>query len=283
MAVVRTTAHRPGALLLSVPLTLLIALLAATAPAQEAPAAPWELRVCESKDNLPYSSEDTPGFENRVAEIMANELGAELVYVWLPRAYNPRLEDALIVEGTCDLFMGIADGQEPFLSTLPYYQSMYMFVTQMEGGPAITSLDDEALTTLRVGVMKSSLPDYALAKRGIIENVRHFLPSQAPGAIAAAVAAGELDVGIAWGPVAAYFAPEQPVPLTLEPVMPQIDMPYLPMIVSVTIGVREDDIALRDLLNRALVARWDDIQAVLDAYHVPLIPLPRPSAVTDGT
>lgn len=282
MASVLTAWRRHGAHLLGAPLALLIVFFAATASAQDAPSAAWELKVCESKENLPYSSEATPGFENLIAEIMADELGADLTYVWLPRAYNPRLEDALIVEGTCDLFMGVADGQEPFLSTLPYYQSMYVFVTRSEGGPAVTSLDDAALTTLRVGVMKGSLPDYALAKRGIIDNVRHFLPSQEPGAIDAAVAAGELDVGIAWGPVAAYFAPAQPVPLRLEPVTPQIDMPYLPMLVTVTMGVREDDVALRDLLNRALATRWDDVQAVLDAFRVPLIPLPRPAAATGG-
>ena len=44
-----------------------------------------ELRVCADPDNLPYSKEDGSGFENRIAQLLARELGAELRYEWLPQ------------------------------------------------------------------------------------------------------------------------------------------------------------------------------------------------------
>jgi len=243
---------------------------------------PWELRVCETRDNLPYSSESEPGFETLIAEILADELGASPYFVWLPHSHATRLEEALLREGECDVFMGVADGQDPFLTSIAYYQSSFMFVQREGADVMITSLDDPELKTLRVGVVRATPPDFALAERGIVDNVRHFLPMDEGGAIDTAVASGNIDVGIAWGPTASYFSQALGGGLVLTPVSPEIDMPFLPMVLAVSIGVRSSDVALRDVLNLALAARWDDVQAVLEQYHVPLMPLPRPSASQGG-
>jgi quinoprotein dehydrogenase-associated probable ABC transporter substrate-binding protein len=271
--------------LISVHRSLLVLLLAGfalllvgRAPAQEAEAvqeAGWELHVCAVLDNLPYSNRELQGFENRIAALLADEIGASLHYVWLSRTHDPELEASLLREGICDVFMGVADGQEPFLSTIAYYRSGAVFAVRADAPFSVTSLDDPVLHELTVGVMRSSPADFALAGRGLIENVRHYFPRDGVEAIIDGLMTGELDLAIVWGPVAGYAARDRGN-LILTPVSPQIDLPFLPLVLPVSIGVRKTDEALRDQLNEAIAVRWDEIQAVLQEFNVPLLPLPRP-------
>jgi len=247
----------------------------------------WELRVCAEPDSLPYSSKQEEGFENRIAKIVAQDIGAKLLYVWLPQPHA-RARDLFIQEGRCDLIMGIPDGHTGFLTSLAYYRTSYIFIYR-EGEPyEINSFDDPDLANLRIGVQLSggsmSPTSYALAKRGLIENQLSFTPNfKEPDPLAGiikAVTNKKVDVAVAWGPVAGYFARKQPVALTLVPVSPQIEAPFVPMVASIAMGVRIGDEALRDELNMALARRWDDIQMVLKEFGVPLEPMPAPALVT---
>jgi mxaJ protein len=243
----------------------------------------WDLRVCASEDNLPYSNRQLQGFENRVAEIVANELRARLVYIWLPQPHHPEYALMQLREGVCDLFMGVLDGQRPFLTTLAYYRSTNVFVYRKDAPYEVQSLDDAVLRTLHIGVLRGSPPDSALANRGIIANVRHYLANDSLSAIIDAVIADEIDVGIAWGPIAGYFSKQQPVSLELSPVTPEVDFPFNPMVLSISMGVREQDEALCDQLNMAISRRWKEIQAVLTEYGVPLLPLSQPVVSVGGS
>jgi len=256
-------------------------LLNAWAAAQD-----WEMRVCADPNNLPYSNRQEEGFENRIAEILADELRAELSYVWYPQRQLQVRE--VFREGACDLVMGVADGHPLFLTTLPYYQSTYVFVYREDSPFEIDSLDDPDLRGLSIGVQVpggegSAIPPVqALANRGLAENFVGFSifgdynqPNPLEP-IVGAVAEGEVDVAVVWGPIAGYFAQKQAVPLKLVPVTPPIEPPFLPMVFSISIGLRLGDEDFRDVLDRALAARWDEIQAVLDEFGVPRLPLPNP-------
>lgn len=243
----------------------------------------WTLNVCSIEDNLPYSNEQLDGFENQIAALLTDQLNAGLHYVWLTRTHNPALTESLLREGLCDVFMGIADGQEPFLSTISYYQSTSVFVIRADAPFTVNSLDDPALPGLRIGVVRASPADFALAGRSMIENVRHFSPRDEVGAIVDAVINGDIDVGIVWGPIAGYVAQMRSTSLKITAVTPQIDLPFLPFVTPVSIGVRADDTALRDLLNDAIAEKWDEIQAVLKSFNVPLLPLPRPTVRLGGS
>lgn len=244
--------------------------------------ASWNLRVCANEDNLPYSNRQRQGFENRIAMILADELQAKLTYVWLPQPHHPEYALIQLREGSCDLFMSVLDGQHPFLTTVAYYRSTNVFVYRKDAPYDISSLNDPVLRTLRIGVLRASPPDHALANRGIIDKVHHYLANDPPSSITDAVATKEIDLGIAWGPITGYFSEQQSVPLKLTPVSPEVDMPFLPMVLSISMGVREQDEALRDLLNRAIALRWKEIQAILENYGVPLLPLSQPTASVSG-
>jgi mxaJ protein len=255
---------------------------------QPAWAQQWELKVCADANNLPYSNRSGEGFENRIAEIIADDLGAELSYVWFPQRWALA---QVFREGDCDLVMGVSDGHSSFLTTLPYYRSSYVFLYRENGSLEPTSLDDPELRGVTIGVHVPpgggiSPPAQALANRGLVDNVRGFPVvddySQANplGRLVAAVAKGQIDVAVAWGPIAGYFAHQHEVELALESVKPQIEPPFLPMVFAISIGLRKGDEDFRDRLHVTLARHWEEIQAVLRDYGVPLEPLPKPALET---
>ena len=255
----------------------LLVLLVAT-PALAGPA---ELRVCADPNNLPYSNERGEGFENRLADMLARELGARVRYTW----WAPRrgfIRNTLAARA-CDVVLGLPEGFERARLTRPYYASTYVFAWRRADGPAVRSLDDPALRRVRVGVhligthYDSTPPAHALARRGIVDNVRGYPihgDSAAPdpaARILGALAAGEIDVAVTWGPLAGYFAPRQAIPIDLAPVTPALDPPGLRFVFAMAAGVRKDDVALAERLDAALAARRTDIEALLDAYGVPRV------------
>lgn len=258
-------------------------LLGAALPAR---AQAWELRVCAEPNSLPYSDRQAQGFDNEIAKLLAHELGAELTFVWIPQP-RAAIRDALAHVGECDLLMGVPDGIEGLLTTIPYYRSTYVFVYRDDSPFDIGSFDDTVLRELRIAVQTPggeavSPPTYALLQRGLLENQVTFVPdpnlAEPLAPVIEAVAAGRVDVAVAWGPVAGYYAARQRVPLELKPVRPEILQPFLPMVYAVSIGLRQGEEALRDLLHAAMASRWEEIQEILTRYDVPLMPIPPPTS-----
>jgi mxaJ protein len=244
-----------------------------------------DLRVCADPSNLPFSNERGEGFENKLAELIAADLGARLTYVWQAQRRG-FIRETLKAE-RCDLIAGTMFGMEMLRTTAPYYRSTYVFVTRA-GDQRIASLDDPALRTLRVGVQligddgSNTPPAHALTRRGIIGNVRGYMvygdyaEANPPARIVEAVARGEIDVAIAWGPLAGYFAPRQKTALSLTPVTPQIDGARLPMVFDISMGVRREERDFRDELNGVLNRHRAAIDALLARYGVPRLDAPEP-------
>lgn len=250
----------------------------------------WELRVCADPDAMPISDRSQTGFENRIAEVLADELGAELTYDWYPFG-----EDSVNLRfraGHCDLVMGVPDGQDPFLNTLAYYLSPYVLVYRSDRDFTIDSIDDPILGQLSIGVQSVGSPGHeALLRRGLGDNLvinhrseRYLGIADPLATVIRSVMAEEVDVGVIWGPVAGYYAADSDNGLTVLE-FPPIDMAsdsFASLVVPMTIGVRAKDEALRDLLNSALAARWSEIQEILNEYAVPrqpsVAPFVRPDA-----
>jgi len=268
-------------------LTLSAIILLAFSPATlgQVQAPGWEMRVCADPNNMPYTNEAEEGFENRIAEIIADELGAELSYMWYPR--RRKFIQQALRSGQCDMIMGIADGNKQVLTTLPYYRSSFVFVYPENANFDISSFDDPELQDLKIGVQIAAEggmapPNTALANRGMIENmvgfpiISDYDVDNPLSPIVTAVAKGDVDLAIVWGPIAGYFAQQQERALRIVPVAPKFEPPSLPMVFSIAIGLRHGDRDFEYLLDRTMVKRWDDIQAVLKEYGVPLEPLSKP-------
>ncbi len=245
-----------------------------------APASARELRVCADPNNLPFSDAQERGFENRIAKIVAREMGAEVSYVW--RAQRRAFVRETLSAGVCDLILGLPAGFERARTTPPYYRSAYAFVTR-PGEPAVSSFDDPGLRERTVGVQLigddgwNTPPAHALSERGIIANVRGYTVQgdygrEAPAArIVEAVASHEIDVAVVWGPLAGWAAARETPPLVVTPFEGAKDRTGLPMAFAIAMGVRHGDEALADEVTRALFHRRDDILAALAQWHVPLV------------
>ena len=261
---------------------LLLALLAAGGACAESQAKPArELRVCADPNNLPFSNERGEGFENRLAELVARDMGARVKYTWW--AQRRGFIRNTLRAGECDLVMGVPSSFELALPTKPYYRSTYVFVYRKDAGFAVRSFDDPVLKRVKVGVhlvgddYANTPPAHALGTRGIIQNVRGYTlygdysRPNPPADILAALARREIDVAVVWGPLAGYFAPRQPVPMEIVPVSPQIDLPFLPFVFDISMGVRREDTALRDSVEAILGRRHGEVEAILNEYGVPRV------------
>ncbi|HEX8172561.1 MAG TPA: substrate-binding domain-containing protein [Thermoanaerobaculia bacterium] len=250
----------------------------AAAPPPHAPAA-RVLRVCADPNNLPFSNRAGEGFENAIADVIAKDLHAQVRYTWWAQRRG-FLRNTLKAH-TCDVVMGMPTAMDMAAVTRPYYRSSYVFVTRKDRKLRIESLDDPILKKLRIGVQiigddgANAPPAHALSNRGIVENVRgytvygNYEQPNPPARIIDAVARGEIDVAIVWGPLAGYFASREPVALELVPVSPQIDLPFLPFVFDIGLATRREDAGLRQELDTILERRKPEIDRILARYGVP--------------
>jgi quinoprotein dehydrogenase-associated probable ABC transporter substrate-binding protein len=184
--------------------------------------------------------------------------------------------------GLCDVVIGVPSSFELALTTAPYYRSTYAFVYRKDSSLKISSFDDEALRRVKIGVQMigddaaNTPPAHALSNRHIIRNVKgysvygDYAQANPPARIIEAVARGEVDVAVAWGPLAGYFAKRERVPLEVVPVSPEIDLPFLPFVFDISIGVRRGDNEFKDRLEEILGRKHSEIEKILEEYGVPL-------------
>lgn len=254
----------------------------AVPPPADVPAArttapdPSALRVCSDPNNLPFSNDRGEGFENRLAELIAADLGRSLVYVWKPHRRG-FLRTGLNA-GACDLVMGLPAGLDAARTTRPYYRSTYVFVGR-RGARPVRSFDDPSLASMRIGVQligddyANTPPAHALARRGLAQNLVGYTvygdyAEETPAAeVVRAVARGDVDVAVAWGPLAGYLARQRGAALVVSPVSG--DDAGAPMRFDIAMAVRRSDRALHARVDAFIAARHTDIARILADYGVP--------------
>jgi mxaJ protein len=264
-------------------LAAVCAVWAAPACRTEAPVSAADrpvLRVCADPDNLPFTSERGEGLENRLAELLARDLGARLEYTWWAQRRG-FLRNTLRARA-CDVVLGVPADLEGVRATRPYYRSTYVFVERPGKRPPIRSLDDARLRRLRIAVPlvgddgANAPPAHALARRGLAANLVGFSvygdgrPPAPPARLIAAVAGGDVDIGTAWGPAAGYFAAREAVALRITPIEPASDG-ALPLAFDIAMAVRPDDAGRHASLEAFLDRRRAEVDAVLAAFHVPRV------------
>jgi mxaJ protein len=262
---------------------VLVASVAATAAFTAAFTArpPHLFRVCADPDNLPFSDSLQRGFENKIADVLARDLGDSVRYTWWP-SRRGFISHTLRV-GRCDVVIEAPKGYDLVLTTRPYYRSKYFFVVRHDRPVRPTSLDDSVLRTMRIGVgmmgdeYTNTPPGQALAQRGLGTHLYGFHTNYdaefRPSDIVEAVETGKVDVAVVWGPIAGYYAKRSPVPLDLIPLPDSDAVTGFPFAYDVAVGVRLTDRPFRDTLNTVLDRRQGEIEAILRDYGVPLLPL----------
>lgn len=260
--------------------------------AQDGAPAPGDdkvLRVCQDPNNMPLSNRAEAGFENRIAALLAQELGWKLEHTWFPQRIGfirntLRAKEEHSDRYKCDLVTGVPKGFELGATTRPYYHSTYaMAYVKGKGLDRVRTLDDllalepARRQKLRFGVFTGSPVTEWLLQNGLMEQVEWYQSQtgdaeQYPGQVVEKdLASGKIDVAFAWGPIAGYFArnaraqPIVAIPLASRPGM-KLDF-------EIAMAVRHSDKQFRQRIDGLLAANQAKIHTILEQYGVPLLEL----------
>ena len=219
------------------------------------------------------STEDGSGYENRIAELLAGELGRPVEYVWYPMSTGFIRNTLNAAE--CDVVIGYAQDAEVVLNTNHYLTSTHVMVTAADGPLAeVTELSDPRLADARIGVVAGSPPATHLARLGLLRNIksyelfadrRHDSP---PDQMIADLEAGEIDVALMWGPIAGPMVKQQHPTLTA---IPLLETGSPPLSYRITMGVRQGEDAWKRELNSLIRRHQEEIDAILRDSGVPLL------------
>jgi mxaJ protein len=246
------------------------------------------LKVCAAENELPYSDKDGKGFENKLAELVGKELGRPLEYVWWqdPRYF---IRDQLD-RGLCDVVMGVDSDDPRLLTSQPYYRSGYVFVYRKDAGVKVADWDSEFLRKAKqIAFMPDTPAETMLKKIGRYSDQFNYQQSLVgfkarrnqyvkydPEKLVREVESGSADLAVLWGPQAARYVKDAGKPLEMQ-VIPdrqtRSDGEKVPHHYSSSIGVRKGEEALLADINRVLKKREKDVEALLKAEGIPLLPL----------
>lgn len=264
----------------------------------QASVAEEKFRVCADPFNPPYSDKEGQGFENKIAELFAKQLGQTLEYTWFPQrmgfirntltAKLPHSE-----QYKCDVIMGVPAGYERTLTTQPYYQSAYALLIaknrgwdDIQSSAQLAELDDPRRQKLRIAMFdrgpgttwlhQNDLIDQGIPYQSMTGDPENNTATQ----IDKDIKAGKIDMAILWGPMAGYLISNSPT--DSYTVIPMQSGPGMKFNFPIAMGVRYQDKSRKQLLNQLIDQKRTEIQALLSAYHIPLLPLPEAAIDTNN-
>jgi quinoprotein dehydrogenase-associated probable ABC transporter substrate-binding protein len=232
------------------------------------------LRVCADPNNMPFSTDRGEGFENRLAELLADKLGKGLSYTWYPQATG--FVRNTLAAHKCDVIMGVPQGDDLVQVTNPYYRTAYALVLkQAHGLEGVETLGDPRLKGKRIGIVAGTPPGNNMAANGLMANAKPYplvIDTRVDSSAAAMmrdVATGEIDAGILWGPMAGYYARRTNPAVTVVPLVKETTGPRLAY--RIAMGVRYADQEWKRQLNRTIQENQPAINKLLLSFGVPLL------------
>lgn len=244
------------------------------------PEAPFELvdpkvfRVCADPRNLPYSNTEGEGFENKIAEMLAKELGKSVSYTWYPSA--PGFVRRTLAIYKCDIVMGMPQGDDIVQVTNPYYRTAYALVFKPGNGlDGVDTLTDPRLKDKHIGVIAGTPPATNMVLDGLMAKAKPYpliIDTRFDSSAAAMmqdIADGSIDAGVLWGPLAGHFAKRAGAPITVVPLLKETNGPR--MSYRIGMGVRHSDQEWKRELNRLIREKRPAIDVLLASYGVPLL------------
>ncbi len=233
-----------------------------------------QLRVCADPADLPSSNEKGEGFENKIADIISEELKIPVVYTWFPKATG--FIRMTLAAKKCDLVIGWGQGDDLVLNTNAIYRSTAALVYKAGSGfEGVDTLADPRLKGKKIGVVQGSPGGNYVAKNGLMGNIkgyrlmvdrRHDNPAEE---MMNDIRSGEVDVGVEWGPLAAYWAARGGEKLVVVPLLKETGAGKIAF--RITMGVRNGDAEWKRRLNEIIAKRQGDIDKILLEYGLPLL------------
>ena len=232
------------------------------------------LRVCSDPANMPFSNDRKEGFENKIADIVGEELKVPVEYTWFPQVTG-FLRSTLFAK-RCDLVIGTGQGDPSLLNTNAIYSSAYVLLYKPNHGlDGVDSLFDPRLKDKRIGVVAGTPPSNLIAKAGLMGKAKPYQLvvdrryESPPEDMVKDIRSGEIDAGVLWGPIGGYFAGKGGEKLTMVPLIKDAQGNHMEF--RITMGVRQGDDLWKRQLNDIIRKRQGDIDKVLLDYGVPLL------------
>jgi len=257
------------------------------------------LKVCADPELMPFSNKKEEGMENKIAELLAREIGAKVEYEWFPQRMGfirntLRSEDNGVYK--CDLVMSVPEHFELAATTKPYYASTYAMV-YIKGRGLDSVTEPVMLETLRdegqhfkfglfdrgpaqIWVFKHNLMDDMVPYQFQLGDARKN-PTEI---ILNDLYEGKIDVTIVWGPTAAYFATQnkdrgEMVIIPLDDNDPKL--PEMKFVYNMSMAVRYTDNEWKDQLNEFINEHQDEINEIISSYGIPIVEVVAKSAPDD--
>ena len=240
-----------------------------------------EFKVCADPENMPYSNQKGEGFENKIAEVLAKDLGKELSYeFWLDR--QGFLRNTINAQ-RCDVIMGMGSDVDNLRTSKPYYRSGYVFVYRKSSNYNIKDWDSPDLRKGIIGIVGQSPPTIALRDHDLMGNAHPYrlqrdlnLP---PSEMIDDLVAGKNDIAIIWGPIGGYFAKQSKEPLVVVPIpefkseRDSFDTEKGKSQFNISVAVRKKDKDRMEMIQGALDRNQSKIMKILDDYGIPHVPV----------
>jgi quinoprotein dehydrogenase-associated probable ABC transporter substrate-binding protein len=231
------------------------------------------LKVCADPNDLPFSSEQKQGFENKIAELMANALGVKVEYTWFPQIIG--FARNTLQAHRCDLVVGTVAGDDIMQTTNPYYFTTYVMVYRSDKGLALDGVADPRLASLRLGVVSATPPSDLLVRHDLMSHAKPYPLTvdtrvQSPThQMIQDVVNRTIDVGFLWGPIAGYYKKHDKLPLTLVPLKEEPGAARMKY--HIAMGVRANEPEWRRRVNATILKQQLAITAILRDYGIPLL------------
>ena len=235
---------------------------------------PKVLRVCADPRNMPFSSEKGEGFENKIAELLAEKLQKKLNYAFYPQATG--FVRMTLGAHRCDVILGFPQGDDLAQGTNPYYRTAYALIAKPGSGlEDVTTLEDERLKGKHIGIIAGTPAATYLAVNGLMALAKPYplmidtRVDLSAEAMINDLNAGSIDVGVLWGPMAGFYAKKSNPALHVTPLVKETTGPRL--VYRIGMGVRPADQNWKRQLNRLIQENQPAINKILLDYGVPLL------------
>lgn len=232
------------------------------------------LRVCADPANMPFSSKEQTGYENKLADLLGEKLGLPVTYTWFPQATGFVRRTLRLRK--CDVIMGFAQGHELVQNSNHYFRSAYVLLHRFDSDlKGIQNLDDPRLAGKKIGVIAGTPPATVMAMNGLMKDAKPFqlvvdrrFVSPAED-IVSEIVEGSLDAGVLWGPIGGYYAKQSDAAITLVPLTQETKGPR--MSYRITMGLRPLEPDWKHQLNDFIKENQADIDKILIDFGVPLL------------
>lgn len=248
------------------------------------------LKVCADPFMLPFSNSEGQGYENKIAELMADKLDMTLEYEFFPQRMG-FIRNTLKNENTdgsfkCDLVVTVPEKFELAATTDAYYTTTYSLAyvkgRKLDGltrPEDLTNMVKENDLNIKFGitdrgpqqlwVFYNKLMGYIKTYQGQPGDIKKH-----PGQVLMEdLIEGEIDATIVWGPTAAYYAKENvdKAEVVLLPLKNLKQNPEGRFEYSMAMAVRYGEKEWREKVNQTIKDNLDEIHAILTSYGVPLV------------